>query len=207
MRPSVGRWSPDGSAIVFNNPETGQVWITRQGGREWTVRNTGVQGIHPVFAKDGLSIYAGGPSGIIRFPLSGTPVESISKSKSEALALSPDGAYLYFAREPTDTSLWRLDLRTKSLEKILDGLVPACTSCWALASDGVYYLGANPESFESQALYFRDLKTSTARQVIPYPEPLWPLGSGPFSLGPGGNLLVVRVESSNSDVMLVRPFH
>jgi hypothetical protein len=70
----------------------------------------------------------------------------------------------------------------------------------------VYYLGANPESFESQALYFRDLKTSTARQVIPYPEPLWPLGSGPFSLGPGGNLLVVRVESSSSDVMLVKPF-
>ena len=33
-----------------------------------------------------------------------------------------------------------------------------------------------------------------------------PLGSGPFSLGPEGNLLVVRVEPSNSDVMLVTPF-
>jgi Tol biopolymer transport system component len=207
MRPSVGRWSPDGSSIVFNSPQTGEVWIATENGREWRVRNTGVQGIHPVFSTDGLWIYAGGPAGIVRFPPSGAPLERISNMKSEALALSPDGKHLYFASEPTDTALWRLDLATKATAKVLDGIVPACTSCWALSNDGVYFLGIDRESFDRQVLFLWDFKTSTAKPVMAYPEPLWPLGSGPFSLGPGGNLLVVRVESSNSDVMLVKPFH
>ena len=205
MRPSVGRWSPDGASIVFNSPATGEVGIAQQAGRDWTVRSTGVQGVHPVFSTDGQWVYAGGPSGIIRFPPTGVPVEKLSSMKSEALALSADGKYLYFASEPTDTALWRLDLGTKNAAKVLDGLVPACTSCWALSPDGVYYLGTDRESFDRQVLFFWDLKTSTAKSVIQYPEPLWPLGSGPFSLGPGGNLLVVRVEPSNSDIMIVSP--
>ena len=58
MRPSVGRWSPDGGSIVFNSPETGDVWIAQGSGRSWSVKNTGVQGVHPVFSHDGAWIYA-----------------------------------------------------------------------------------------------------------------------------------------------------
>jgi hypothetical protein len=75
-----------------------------------------------------------------------------------------------------------------------------------LAENGIYFLGTDQDSFDRQVLFFWDLKASKAVAVTPYPEPIWPLGSGPFSLGPGGNLLVVRVEPSNSDAMLVTPF-
>jgi hypothetical protein len=61
-------------------------------------------------------------------------------------------------------------------------------------------------SFERQVLLFLDFQSGVRRVVVPYPEPLWPQGSGPFSLSPDGRfLLTVRVDPSNSDVMLVEP--
>ncbi len=208
IRPSVGRWSPDGTSIVFNSPQTGEVSIaTAAADNTWSVRNTGVQGIHPVFSLDGGSIYAGGPSAIVRFDIKGGATEPIAQTKGEALALSRDGKYLYFVREPNDTVLWRLELGTATTTRVVDGLVPGCTSCWALVEKGVYFLGSDKQSFDRQMLFFHDLRTSKDRVVAPYPEPLWPLGSGPFSISPDGKtLLCVRVEPSNSDAMLVTPF-
>lgn len=129
------------------------------------------------------------------------------ETKSEALAVSPDGSHLYFAREPADSSLWRLNLQNLSLTKVLDGLVPGCTSCWALAENGIYFLGSDTESFDNQMLFFYDFKNTKNRLITRYPEPLWPLGSGPFSLAPdGSSLLCVRAEPSSSNIMLVDPF-
>ncbi|HYI94451.1 MAG TPA: winged helix-turn-helix domain-containing protein [Bryobacteraceae bacterium] len=207
-RPSVGRWSPDGSSIVFNSPQTGEVYIaTKSTDNTWSVRNIRVQGIHPVFSPDGGSIYAGGPSAIVRFDVRGGSVEQIVQTKGEALALSRDGRYLYFVREPNDTALWRVELGKSTPTRVLDGLVPGCTSCWALVENGVYFLGSDKQSFDRQMLFFHDLRTNRDRVVAPYPEPLWPLGSGPFSISPDAQtLLSVRVEPSNSDAMLVTPF-
>jgi Tol biopolymer transport system component len=129
------------------------------------------------------------------------PVRGIS------LEVSPDGRYLYFFREPNDTGLWRADVRTGAYEKVVSGIVPACTSCWALAAQGIYYLGTDGKSLDSQVLYYRDLRTGRTQEVLAYPEPLWPHGSGPFSLSPDGRkLLCVRVDPSACDVMLVEPF-
>lgn len=208
VRPSVGRWSHDGSAIVFNSPQTGDVYVaTVQSDRTWSVRSTGIQGVHPVFSLDGRWIYAGGPGGIVRFALSEGKAESVVQTKAEALALSADGKYIYFVREPNDTAIWRLDLSTLATTRVLNGLVPGCTSCWALANEGLYYLGSDKQSFDKQILFFHDLKSARERVVTMYPEPLWPQGSGPFSMSPDGkSLLCVRVEPSKSDVMLVTPF-
>jgi Tol biopolymer transport system component len=209
VRPSVGRWSPDGSSIVFNSPQTGEVYVAtaEKPGKPWSIRKTGIQGVHPVFSLDGRSIYAGGPSAIVRIDVLGGTAERIVQTKSEALALAPDGKYLYFVREPTDTAIWRVDLANASITKVLDGLLPGCTSCWALVSDGIHFLGSDKQSFDKQILFFHDFRTSKDRVITTYPEPLWPQGSGPFSISPDAKrLLCVRVEPSNSDVMLVTPF-
>jgi hypothetical protein len=56
-------------------------------------------------------------------------------------------------------------------------------------------------------LYFHDWRRSKDREILRYPEPLWPLGSGPFSLAPNQRfLLCVRMDPSDGDVMLVSPF-
>lgn len=120
-----------------------------------------------------------------------------------SLAMSADGKALYFVREPKEGALWRAEVETGKYEKVMDGLVPGCTSCWALAGEGIYYLGG----VSQQALYFREWATGKVRMVMAYPEFLWPLGSGPFSLSADGkSLLTVRVDASPGDVFMAAPF-
>jgi Tol biopolymer transport system component/DNA-binding winged helix-turn-helix (wHTH) protein len=204
---SVGRWFPDGTALVFNNPQTFDIYIARQSGGAWSATKTGSRGVHPVFSTDGKWIFAGGSS-LMRTPVAGGPSAVLSQSRGEALQASPDGKYVYFMREPNDTTVWRVPVTGGEPERAFDGIVPGCTSCWSLSLDGVYYLGMDRESFDRQALFFHSFDGKTPdRMIAPYPEPLWPQGSGPFSLAPDrSNLLCVRVGPSNSDVMLVTPF-
>ncbi len=205
--PSVGRWAPDGASIVFNNARTREIFVAQEAGSSWQVRPTGARGVHPVFAPDGAWIYAGGDTSIVRIPVAGGPPAEVAKTPGISLGVSADGQWLYFMREPNESSLWRLSIASGQISKVLDGLVPGCSSCWASTADGIYYLGASKLSFDTQMLYYHDLKTGRDREVLPYPEPLTPLGSGPFSLSPGGrHLLCVRTHPAGADVMRVEPF-
>jgi Tol biopolymer transport system component/DNA-binding winged helix-turn-helix (wHTH) protein len=206
--PSVGRWSPDGQSIVFNNARTGEIFLATQAGAGgWRVRSLGAQGYHPVFSLDGQWVYAGLSGSIWRIPVHGGPASELVKVRGVSFALSGDGKFLYFMREPHGSSLWRASTATGELAKALDGLIPSCTSCWALAPNGIYYLGSDKQSPDKQVIYFHDFRTGLDREVTEYPELLPPLGSGPFSLSPDLRyLLCVRLDPSNSDVMRVDPF-
>jgi len=208
LHPSVGRWSPDGRAIVFNNARTGEIYLAVQDAAgQWSLKPTGATGYHPVFSLDGAWIYAGTMSAIVRFPAQGGPATQVAATKGISLDVSPDGSYVYFVREATDSVLWRVETRSGRLEKVLDGLLPYCSSCWVLTSRGVYYLGARAGRTDRQTLYFHELATGRDRAILEYPEPLSPIGSGPFSLSPDErHLLCVRVDPSNADVFRVEPF-
>ncbi len=206
--PSVGRWSPDGQAVVFNNARSGEIYLARLGPHGgWSVRSIGTSGYHPVFSPDGRWIYAGTMSSIVRIPAAGGPASEVARTRGISLGVSGDGRHVYFVREAAGTELWRLDTGTGQLEKILEGLLPYCSSCWALTERGVYYLGARQGWNGRQALYFHAFAGGRDKVVLEYPEPLSPIGSGPFSLSPDGrHLLCVRVDPSNSDIFRVEPF-
>ncbi len=208
LLPSVGRWSPDGGSLVFNNHKSGEIFIASMGGGgTWSVRGLNATGIHPVFSADGRWIYAGRAASIVRIPSGGGEPSEVAPVRGLSLGLAPDGRHLYFVRDPAASELWRVPTEGGEASRVLDGLVPACTSCWAPAPDGVYYLGSNPNLLDSQTLYFHDLRTNRRTAVADYPEPLLPVGSGPFSLSPDHrSLLVVRVAPSNADIMRAEPF-
>jgi Tol biopolymer transport system component len=202
IEPSVGRWAPDGNTIVFNTPKTGEIHLAeRDDDGRWIVRDLGHQGVHPVFSKDGHWIYAGGTDGIIRFPAAGGRADPLLSTTGMSLEAAASGGAVFFVKESLDSSIWRGDLDQGTVEKALEGLVPGCTSCWALARGGIYYLGTGAESLDKQALYYYDFARKRSSQIAPYPEPIWPLGSGPFSLSPDGRkLLCVRLDSPSSDL-------
>ncbi len=203
VRPSVGRWSPDGEAIVFNNPRSLDIYVVREAAGEWRTEPLGARGVHPVFSPDGKWIYAGTDS-IVRIPANGGAPTEVTRTRGLSLGVSAGGAWIYFVREPAATSLWRVEIASGRFEKVLEGLVPFCTSCWAPTPSGVYFLGSDADR---QALYYYEFATGRSRLVLEYPEPLPPIGVGPFSLSPDGrSLLSVRVDPSNSDIFRVEPF-
>ena len=208
VQPSVGRWSPDGRAIVFNDHKTSEIFVAHlDAGGAWTVRSLDAKGVHPVYSADGKWIYAGAAASIVRIPAGGGTAQEAVAIRGLSLGLAPDGRFLYFVKDPNDTQLWRASTITGEYARVLDGLVPVCTSCWAPARDGIYYLGSNPRLLDTQTLYFLSFAGGRRLPVIDYPEPLSPLGSGPFSLSPDGRyLLCVRVDPSNVDVMRVEGF-
>jgi Tol biopolymer transport system component len=207
LYPSVGHWSPDGRQIAFNNARTGELCLATLTAELWSVKRTGVTGIHPVFSPDGQWLYAGTTTSLVRIAVKDLAVSELVKTGGFSLGLSPDGKWLYFMRELNETSLWQASAATGELSKAIDGLIPGCTSCWALTGQGVYYLGGDDRSFDAQSIYFHDFTTRRKREVIKYPEPLAPLGSGPFSLSRDQRyLLCVRIDPSNGDIMRVEPF-
>lgn len=208
LRPSVGRWSPDGRSIVFNDSQDTRIYVaTEEESGRWRTRDLGATGLHPVFSPDGAAIFAGGEAGIVRVPVAGGPAERLLESGARSLGASKDGRLIYFVREPAGTSLWALDTGSRQLTKVLEGLVPYCSSCWAVATDGIYYLGSPVGSPDRQAIFFLEFATGRRRPLTEYPEPLPPIGAGPFSLSPDGRyLLLVRAEAANSDIVRVEPF-
>lgn len=206
--PSVGRWSPDGHSIVFNNARNGEIYLAREGAQgAWETRSTGFTGYHPVFSPDGEWIYAGTMSALVRIPVRGGQAAQLAPERGISLDVSRDGRFVYFVHEATDTALWRSDTATGKTEKVLDGLLPYCSSCWVLAEKGIYYLGPREGTGGRQALFFHDFATRRNLPVLDYPEPLSPIGSGPFSLSPDQRyLLCVRVDPSNADVFRVESF-
>jgi Tol biopolymer transport system component/DNA-binding winged helix-turn-helix (wHTH) protein len=208
LRPSVARWAPDGRGVVFNNAGTREIFVARLGADgTWAVRPSGATGIHPVYSPDGRWIYAGTDDAIVRIPADGGPASTVAKVGGISLGISADGKRIYFVREPSGTDLWRVEISTGRAEKVLEGLVPFCSSCWALAADGVYYLSPKEGSLDKQALFYHDFAGGADKDLADYPEALSPIGSGPFSLSPDGRyLLCVRVHPSNADVFRVEPF-
>jgi Tol biopolymer transport system component/DNA-binding winged helix-turn-helix (wHTH) protein len=205
-RPSVPRWAPDSHSVVFNVNNLDMRVATDRSGK-WEVRSLGVQGTHPVYSPDGKWIYAGSDTAILRYPAEGGTAVTVVPVRGISIDVSPDGGWLYFSRQTAGTLLWSFNLATRQMTQVLDGLVPYCSSCWVPTAGGVYFLGARPGGANQQAMYFHDFNSSRDSLVAPYPEPIMPIGVGPFSLSPDRRyLLTVRSDPSTTDLLLAEPF-
>ncbi|MFN7948002.1 MAG: hypothetical protein U0Z53_21815 [Blastocatellia bacterium] len=157
--------------------------------------------------QDGNRLYAGTAQSIVRIAVADGKVSELAPTSGFSPGLSANGQRLYFVRELNETGLWQVMTQTGEVSKTVEGLIPGCTSCRALTGQGIYYLSGASHSFDAQSVCYYDFTTRQKREIIKYPEPLAPPGSGPFSLSPDQRyLLCVRVDPSGGDIMRVEPF-
>ena len=204
--PSVPRWAPDSHSMIYNLSTIEMMVATDRSGR-WEVRSLKAQGVHPVYSPDGKWIYAGSDNGILRYPAEGGAPVTLVPVRGLSVDVSPNGSSIYFVRQTGDTRLWSFNLASRKLTQVLEGLVPYCSSCWVPTADGIFFLGSQPSAANRQAILFHDFKSSRNSLVAPYPEPIMPLGVGPFSLSPDHRyLLTVRSDPSTTDLLWAEPF-
>ena len=155
LSPNFGHWSPDGHSIVFNDRGSGLNIAEWRDGK-WVIRRLGIyREPSRLFEERKMAVTQGEPSGIVRVPYEGGEASTMSTVRAFSLAVSPQGDLIYFSGQ-NGTEVWRIPAQGGEATKVLDGLLPGCTSCWALAPDGIYYLRAK-NSLDEQALVFQEL--------------------------------------------------
>ena len=204
--PSVPRWSPDSRAVLFNTAN-GEMMVAAERDGKWTASSLHAPGIHPVYSPNGQWIYAGSDRAILRYPATGGSPVTVVPLRALSLDVSPDGQTLYFVRQTADIHLWSFNLATGRLSRVLEGLVPYCSSCWVPTAEGIYFLGSQSGSLNQHAIFLHNLRSSHDELTAAYPEPVRPFGIGPFSISPDRRyLLTVRIDLSSTDLLHVEPF-
>jgi Tol biopolymer transport system component/DNA-binding winged helix-turn-helix (wHTH) protein len=208
-RPGFGSWSPDGQRIVYGvgNGEADYI-IPADGGPATRVPGSGPWGPHPKFFPDGHSILISDAQ-VFRVELVSGNRAQVSRSAWGALHApqwSRDGDSVYFVPSRTATAIWRGALASGEAGPVLDGLLPGYWGAWAVADEGIYYLGRNPGDADRPWVMRYEPKTRARKAVTRWPGPLPPMGASLWSLGAGG-LYVVRVDRSESDVSVLDPFN
>jgi Tol biopolymer transport system component/DNA-binding winged helix-turn-helix (wHTH) protein len=205
LRPAIGRWSPDGQNIVFNQAATSTMYVVpASGGLPRLVSGVSMQGGHPLFSADGRGLYSTWNETLyfIRLP-DGKPQPVTSHVGFEKI-LSPDGRFLYFSNGRTDPAVWRYTISTGQREKVLSDLLEGYWGAWAVSPRGIYYLRANDQPGDEAAIDFFDFETRRNSRIVAFPDPLPPIGVSTWALAPDGRFLyVVRVDLSRSDLSVV----
>lgn len=212
MSPGHCSWSADNRSVLFvaHGGGFGGVFaVPAAGGDPRQIPLKGY-GSLPVMSPDGRILYvvrqSGGRYELFSATLSNGESVQLTHTGAHRARVSRDGRWIYYVQARTSPTIWRIGPNGDRNERVLDGLIPGYFGAWALASDGIYYLGEDPSSQRPAILFFNlDLRTTSV--VAPLPSALPPLGLTEFSLSPDGEtLLAVLRESLSSDLMSVSGF-
>ncbi len=206
--PVAGRWSPDGSRIVFGTVTGGAIYVVSSGGGIPQRVPVPEAGSHPMFLPGGEGLLDS-TDGLWKIDLPSGTRSRIDKTpwpRPHGMQASRDGEWVYFVSGRTGESIWRGSLVTGMAEHVTDGVIRGNWGCWALGRKAIYYLGREASGSPPAILRF-DLGTQRKEFVTPWPGPLPPIGTSLWGLTPDDrHLYVVRVDRSNSDVSLLDPF-
>ena len=208
------RFSPSGERLLFNSIIGGnrEVFVLDQlGGSPRRLTHDPAEDTLPSWSRDGRWVYftsiRGGRRQIWKTPADGGEAIQLTKNGGSSGLESLDGRYFYYINregEPAPRNgwgqVWRVPSQGGTEEVVFDGA--AHTHRLALGDDGLYYHPAAPAEGPWMIDYL-DFSTGQSRTVLD-------LGKEPFSglsLSPDGrSLLYSRLESLESDLMLVEDF-
>ncbi len=210
--PSLGspRWSPDGRVISFDVNQEGNwdVWsVAADGGAPRRLTTDRASDVRSSWSQDGRWIYFGSNRGgrwqIWKMPPTGEPAVQVTRNGGEEPFESPDGRYLYYARDRSP-GIWRVPVEggeeMKALEK-------AEESQWGISREGIHFFEFAPGAGPALKFFrFSDGKILPIASLGPNTR-LYRVGGPAFAVSPDGRwVLYSQVDRIEGDILLVENF-
>jgi Tol biopolymer transport system component/DNA-binding winged helix-turn-helix (wHTH) protein len=206
------RWSPDGRQIVFDSLTDGNTEIyvvSVESGTPRRLTFDPAEDITPSWSRDGQWIYFGSTRGgsmqIWKIPAAGGPAVQVTKQGGFEGFESTDGKLFYYAKGRAVPGIWQVPVTGGEETLVIDHHQAGLWRYWAVTDKGIYF--ATAETPSHPLIEFFSFSTGKVTQITTLDKPLFRTEPG-LSVSPDGrSLLVVQVDHSGNDIMLVENFH
>ena len=203
------RWSPDGQRIAFDSrpePHSDIFVINADGGAPHRLTTDPSDNVVPSWSKDGRWIYftsnrTGGWQ-VWKVASEGGQATQVTREGGFAAVESPDGKFLYYAKDRDGQVVWRMPV-TGGEEEPVAGLPRVVSSrYWVVVERGIYFVPQKPP----RRVQFFSFATQQVAEVVPLDKPA-ALDMPNFTVSPDERwILYGQIDRSVSDIMLVENF-
>jgi Tol biopolymer transport system component/predicted Ser/Thr protein kinase len=205
------RWSPDGRQIAFDTrmESHSEIYVISAEGSSPRRITTGTSDdVVPSWSRDGRWIYfvsnRTGDNQVWKVPAEGGEAVQVTKKGGFAAFESPDGRYLYYAKNLNAPGIWRVPVDGGEETQVLDQPRAGYWGYWALVDGGIYYV--NTEVKSHPTIEFFSFATGRRKQlaVMEKAASLWMPG---LAVSPDQrSILYAQVDRDESDINLVENF-
>jgi Tol biopolymer transport system component len=197
-------WAPDGESILFNSTREGTSDLYLLFPRTGEIRRlttAPAEELEAHWSRDGRSIYFGsnrtGRFEIWKMRANGSAATQVTTHGGQTAQESPDGRFLYYAKNGSPTTIWRVALDGGDDVQLVDGL--SYPNNFVVGDRGIYFLAVG-ESTSKTSIDFFEFSTGRRTTLAKVGKPWW---SG-IALSPDqGWLLFAALDRDGSDLMLV----
>lgn len=201
------RWSPDGRRIAFDSTGKGNrdIYVVEaSGGQVLPITHDVSEDVRPSWSRDGRWIYFGsnrtGDWQVWKTPAGGGPALEVTRGGGREAFESPDGTYVYYAREASSLGIWRVPVEGGPEVEVL---ARGRQGYWALLENGIYFLDALEDGL---AINFFSFPTAQTSQLATLENHAY-TGSPGFAVLPDGRSFLYNQDDQHSgDILLVENF-
>ena len=198
------QWAPDGESILFHSTREGTADLYLLLPETVEVRRLTTdpaEEIEANWSRDGQSIYFGsnrsGRFEVWRMRRDGSGATQVTKNGGQTAQESPDRRFLYYAKNGSPTTIWRMSLVGEDDAQLLDGL--SYPYNFVVGDGGIYFLAVGDLASETSIDFF-EFSTGQRKTLVRVGKPWW---SG-ITLSPDRRwLLFAIIDRDGSDLMLM----